>query len=283
TNSEKEEPAFTSTELTSQRARVMEQNYQLLLAMLFAIEEINRNSHLLPNTSLGIEVYNLPFSEMNVLQTVFNWFTGLSTFSPNYFCGIERKSAALLIGIRWKTSELIGTLLHLYKFPQLTFGAFDPGLTEGSQFQSVYQVAPKDTSLPRGIASLMLHFSWNWVGLLITSDHTGAQILSDMRRELDRNGVCIAFVETIPILGASGYYNSVHTVVHIQESSSNVIVIYGDITSLLTVMLLDEDSMMAFKIVINAFIVEGHLSPLNKQLLSGEHRLQDIPTDALVA
>uniref|UniRef100_A0A8C2N3B4 G-protein coupled receptors family 3 profile domain-containing protein n=1 Tax=Cricetulus griseus TaxID=10029 RepID=A0A8C2N3B4_CRIGR len=217
-------------------ATVMEQNYQLLLAMLFAIEEINRNSHLLPNTSLGIEVYNLPFSEMNVLQTVFNWFTGLSTFSPNYFCGIERKSAALLIGIRWKTSELIGTLLHLYKFPQLTFGAFDPGLTEGSQFQSVYQVAPKDTSLPRGIASLMLHFSWNWVGLLITSDHTGAQILSDMRRELDRNGVCIAFVETIPILGASGYYNSVHTVVHIQESSSNVIVIYGDITSLLTVM-----------------------------------------------
>lgn len=107
--------------------RVMEQNYQLLLAMLFAIEEINRNSHLLPNTSLGIEVYNLPFSEMNVLQTVFNWFTGLSTFSPNYFCGIERKSAALLIGIRWKTSELIGTLLHLYKFPQVSESGVNVG------------------------------------------------------------------------------------------------------------------------------------------------------------
>lgn len=122
----------------------------------------------------------------------------------------------------------------LYSF-QLTFGPFDPVLTEGNQFSSLYQVAPKDTALTHGIASLMLHFSWNWVGVLISSDHRGAQILSDLRRELDRNGVCIAFVETVSFLGESLYYNSVHTKSRILESSANVIVIYGDSTSFLTV------------------------------------------------
>lgn len=118
---------------------------------------------------------------------------------------------------------------------QLTIGPFDPVLTEGSQFPSLYQVAPKDTYLSRGIASLMLHFSWKWVGLLITSDRRSAQIVSDLRRELDRNGVCIAFVETVPVLGESLYSIPLHTLVHILKSSANVIIIYGDSTSLLTV------------------------------------------------
>lgn len=89
-------------------------------AMLFAIEEINRNSHLLPNTSLGIEVYNVGYAEVKVLESVFHWFTDLSFLSPNYFCRKDSKSAALLTGTSGKTSELMGTLLHLYKFPQVS-------------------------------------------------------------------------------------------------------------------------------------------------------------------
>lgn len=98
----------------------------------------------------------------------------------------------------------------LYSF-QLTFGPFDFVLTEESQFSSLYQVAPTDTALTQGIASLMLHFSWNWVGVLISSDHRGAQFLSDLKRELDRNGVCIAFVETVSFIGELVYYNAVYT------------------------------------------------------------------------
>ncbi|XP_012368467.1 vomeronasal type-2 receptor 116-like [Octodon degus] len=44
---------------------------------------------------------------------------------------------------------------------------------------------------------LMLHFSWTWVGLVITEGQKGLQFLSDMRTEMDKNGVCMAFVEMI--------------------------------------------------------------------------------------
>lgn len=96
-----------------------QQNYQLVLSMLFAIKEINRNSHILPNISLGLEIYNLPFYERNVLKIVFYWLTGLSTSIPNYSCREESKSAGVLTGLTWKTSENIGRVLNLYKFPQV--------------------------------------------------------------------------------------------------------------------------------------------------------------------
>lgn len=100
--------------------RMDERNYQLVLAMLFAIHEINWNSYILPNTSLGLEIYNLLHFERNILRNVFHWLTGLSMSIPNYNCRKERDSAAVLTGISRKTSELIATVLDLYKFPQVS-------------------------------------------------------------------------------------------------------------------------------------------------------------------
>ncbi|NP_001098007.1 vomeronasal 2, receptor 83 precursor [Mus musculus] len=210
-------------------------NYQLVLTMLFAINEINLNSHILPNTSLGLEIYNVPYLQRNALRNVFYWLTGLSTFIPNYSCRKNSKSAATLTGILWKTSENIGTVLDLYKFPQITFGPFDHDQIDRKQFPSLYQVAPKDTSLLSGIASLMLHFNWTWVGLLSTDDHRGAQFLSDLRKVLENNTVCIAFMETVSLWGESLNSLQTHYQMHILESSANVIVIYGSIAFILTV------------------------------------------------
>ncbi|XP_021044544.1 vomeronasal type-2 receptor 116-like, partial [Mus pahari] len=204
--------------------------------MLFAINEINRNSHILPNTSLGLEIYNLPFYERDVLRIVLYCLTGLNTSIPNYSCRKESKSAGVLTGITWKTSENIGRVLNLYKFPQLTFGAFDDLLTDRSQFPYLYQVAPKESSLLCGIASLMLHFNWTWVGLLITDDHRGVQFLSDLRKELDKNKVCLAFVYTVSFIGESVYYVSSDLKMYILESSANVIIIYPDIPLILSQM-----------------------------------------------
>lgn len=71
-------------------------------------------------------------------------------------------------------------------------------LSDSAQFPSLYQLAPKDASLALGMVSLMLHFAWTWVGLVITEGHRGLHFLSDMRAEMDRNRVCVAFVKFIP-------------------------------------------------------------------------------------
>ncbi|EDL20505.1 mCG20433, partial [Mus musculus] len=207
-------------------------NYQFLLALLFAIEEINKNPHLLPNITLGFDFYNVRFTEKSILEGPLTWLTMLPYAIPNYSCENKSNPPAALTGTSWSTSAHIGTLLQLYKIPQLTFGPFDSILNNQEQLNYVYQMAPKDTFLSLAIVSLMLHFSWSWVGLIIPDDHKGTQILSDLRQVMERNNICIASVQMIP-----GIWNSFSnalwkSLVQTKESSANVTVVCGDIVSL---------------------------------------------------
>ncbi|XP_028641315.1 vomeronasal type-2 receptor 116-like [Grammomys surdaster] len=61
-------------------------NYQIVLAMVYAIEEINRNPHILPNVSLGYDIYNVLFNEWWTLDRCITWLSGLKEYVPNYTC-----------------------------------------------------------------------------------------------------------------------------------------------------------------------------------------------------
>jgi vomeronasal 2 receptor len=89
---------------------------------VFAIEEINRNPDLLPNITIGYDIYNIPFTEKNILYSAFLWRTGISHPLPNCDCGHKRTSPAVLTGPSWSASAHIGTFLQLYKIPQVRNG-----------------------------------------------------------------------------------------------------------------------------------------------------------------
>ncbi|XP_028644412.1 vomeronasal type-2 receptor 116-like, partial [Grammomys surdaster] len=131
---------------------------------------------------------------------------------------------------------------------QLTFGPFDRLLSEQRQFSSLYQVAPKDTFLTQGIVSLMLLFHWIWVGLFIIDDDKGAQILSDLRSEMDKNEICTAFVEMIPVTKGSFFTQTWKNQVQILELSSSVIIIYGDSDSLLSLIVNIKQKLLTWKV-----------------------------------
>ncbi|XP_012368464.1 vomeronasal type-2 receptor 116-like [Octodon degus] len=207
--------------------RIIHKSYQNMLAFIFTIEEINRNTHLLPNISLGYESHNSLNNQGNILENVLILHTGQDEI-PNYTCGQESKSIALLTGTSVATADQSGPLLELYKFPQLTFGSFDPVLSEYGQFPSLYQVAPKDTSLALGMVSLMRHFSWNWVGLVITEGPKGLQFLSDMRSEMDKNRICVAFWKIISSSSHLYVLNQQRDFLTGETSLVNVVFIYYD-------------------------------------------------------
>ncbi|XP_013364576.1 PREDICTED: vomeronasal type-2 receptor 116-like [Chinchilla lanigera] len=211
--------------------RLTPSNYQNYLAFIFAVEEINRNPHLLPNISLGYEFHSFLYSHWKMLENSFILLTGQHEI-PNYMCRRESKCATVLTEMSWGTSAQIGPLLELYKFPQVTFGSFDPTLTDSGQYSPLYQVAPKDTYLALSMVSLMLHFHWTWVGLLITEGHKGLQFLSDVRAEMDRNRVCVAFVKMVSTVAVSYIsFAKKHDFLATEISSVNVAVIYYDTDS----------------------------------------------------
>ena len=81
----------------------------------------------------------------------------------------------------------------------------------------------------------MLHFRWTWIGLVILDDDQGIQFLSDSTEEMQRHGLCLAFVNVIPenmhihVTRAKTYDKQIMT------SSAKVVIIYGEMNSTLEV------------------------------------------------
>lgn len=112
-------------ERNSSPGRYQLKNYQFVLALVFAIEEINRNPNLLPNRTLGFDLYNVAPYETNILLAPFVWLTNLRQPLANYNCGLKRMSPAALAGTSWTISSQLGKLLKLNKIPQVRAGVLD--------------------------------------------------------------------------------------------------------------------------------------------------------------
>ncbi|XP_042549865.1 vomeronasal type-2 receptor 116-like [Dipodomys spectabilis] len=224
-------------------------NYQFLLALAFAIEEINKNPDLLHNLTLGFDVYDVQFGAWRVFKTPFIWLFGKYKI-PNYSCIRDSKSIAILTGPLGITSARIGTLLQLYRFPQFTFGPFDHALSDHHKFPALYQMAPKDTSIATAMVSLLLHFSWNWVGLFTSQDENGLWILPELKEEMAKNSVCVAYELLISSKGIAHIIRIMAVYNEINKSSANVLIIYGDNESLLDLMLFIEHILMKGKVCI---------------------------------
>ncbi|XP_068957449.1 vomeronasal type-2 receptor 26-like [Petaurus breviceps papuanus] len=211
----------------------MHKNYQQVLALVFAVEEINQNPNLLPNITLGYHLYNTYHSDERTLESSLKWLSGQSPTMPNYSCRAQDKSVAVIGGGTSALSVQMGSLLELYKFPQITYGPFEPLLDDKVQFPSLYQMAPRDAFLSVGIVQLLLHFGWTWVGLISTDDMRGEKFLWDIAEEMARSNICVAFMEKIPVSERHQDESHVAFMPRILASSAKVIIIHGDADSLM--------------------------------------------------
>ncbi|XP_027290198.1 vomeronasal type-2 receptor 116-like [Cricetulus griseus] len=212
------------------------ENYKYALALAFTLDEVNRNPDLLPNKSLVFGFYKDNCFGLSQLSSMSQILRQDPVFFPNYNCEEDIVCSVMLTGPNWETSAILLAYLDLWKSQQvihLTYGSYHPILSDHEKFPYLYQMAPKHTSLALAMVSVILHFSWNWVGLVISDNDQGTQFLSFLRRELEKNTVCFAFVNMIPInmqlyiSRAELYYNQINT------SSTNVVIIYGDTESTL--------------------------------------------------
>ncbi|XP_051028862.1 vomeronasal type-2 receptor 116-like isoform X2 [Acomys russatus] len=211
-------------------------SHQFSLVLAFSVDEINQNPDLLPNISLVFEVpYFLSVSELKHLIHA----SGLHhLFPPNYDCIHALNCTVFLTGPNWEASVLFDTFMSSHESQQalqLTYGPFHPILNDYEQFPCIHQMAHEDTSLAMAMISFLLYFNWKWVGLAVSDNEQGTQFLSHLKREMEKDTICFAFVNMIPVnmvvymSRAEVYYNQIMT------SSTNVVILYGDTDSTLAV------------------------------------------------
>uniref|UniRef100_A0A8D2IY71 G-protein coupled receptors family 3 profile domain-containing protein n=1 Tax=Varanus komodoensis TaxID=61221 RepID=A0A8D2IY71_VARKO len=172
--------------------------YQHILALSFAVDEINGNPQILPNLTLGFHILNGYYIARMRYKATMGLLCTYHRFVPNFSCGAQKKIAAVIGGLVTEASEILAIILAMYKIPQLTYGSFSPAHGDKTEFPFLYQMVPKESHQYLGVVRLFQHFGWTWIGLLAVDDDYGDKFLQSMVPLLSQNDICYAFILRLP-------------------------------------------------------------------------------------
>uniref|UniRef100_F7AT11 G-protein coupled receptors family 3 profile domain-containing protein n=1 Tax=Xenopus tropicalis TaxID=8364 RepID=F7AT11_XENTR len=202
--------------------------YQSMQALIFAVEEINSNPELLPNITLGYDVLDTCYTLRRAAQGTLSMLSGGTESTPNYNCHQGTRLAVSTMFLKQRCSQqCLENLTIVFFLLKISYFATSPVLSDRNLFPSFFRTVPSDEFQMRGLAQLLSHFGWTWVGLLATDNDYGQYGLQIAMQEIINSGACVAFNEFI--LTGQPNKNAPRLAQVIKESTAKVVIaITGD-------------------------------------------------------
>ncbi|XP_068129464.1 extracellular calcium-sensing receptor-like [Hyperolius riggenbachi] len=218
---------YTETTFTSKpedlRCQSLDlQYYQSIQSMMFSIQEINKNLNLLPNITLGYQIFDTCKILRRAAEGTLWMVSGGQESIPNYRCGKQGTLAGIVGDSGSTRSILMAQILGLYRYPQISYFSTSPSLSNRKMYPSFFRTIPSDTFQLKGLAELILYFGWSWLGFL-AADNDYGQGLQVVKQEIIKAGACVAFTETI--MTGQPNRNAPHIVKVIKKSTAKVVVV----------------------------------------------------------
>ncbi|KAM9312142.1 extracellular calcium-sensing receptor-like [Gastrophryne carolinensis] len=210
--------------------------YLQIQVLKFATMEINSRSEILRNITLGFQAYDTCSVVQRELEGTLWMVTGLSRAVPNFHCRRKEKLAAIIGHSTSTYSILMAHILGLSRYPQISHFSTSSLLGDRTQFLSFFRTVPSDAFQSKGLAQLVLHFGWTWVGLVAQSNDYGQHGIQVIKQEILKSGACVEFTEYIQL--SQPNRNIPHIVKVIKDSTAQAIVVFSTDVNFLP--LLDE-------------------------------------------
>uniref|UniRef100_A0A8C4ZUW1 G-protein coupled receptors family 3 profile domain-containing protein n=1 Tax=Gadus morhua TaxID=8049 RepID=A0A8C4ZUW1_GADMO len=163
--------------------------------MAFAVDEINRNSKLLPNISLGYSLYD-SCSDLGIsFRAALSMTSGRGEpFQLNESCYGYPPVLAIVGDSSSTRSIAISSIVSLYSY----FSTCSC-LSDRMQFPSFFRTIPSDAFQVRAMLQILRRFGWTWIGLLISDDDYGRHAAHSFQSDLAQSGGgCLAYLEVLP-------------------------------------------------------------------------------------
>ncbi|XP_058036551.1 vomeronasal type-2 receptor 26-like [Ahaetulla prasina] len=224
-----EHPAITPYEVPI----VITKFHQHVLALAFAVKEINEDSQILPNVTIGFHIYDSYLNPRMTYRTTLDLLFKSQEFVPNYRCDSQKNLMAIIGGLDFDTSSYIAEIIGFFKIPQLTYGSLAQKEFQTSKLSSLYFMVPKEDHQYIGIIQLLHHFKWTWIGIFSVDNHNGENFLQKMQPLLSQNGICSAFIERLPQLVHLEVFPEVYQMIsmvsiNMINSKANAFLVYGE-------------------------------------------------------
>ncbi|XP_041796139.1 extracellular calcium-sensing receptor-like [Chelmon rostratus] len=168
---------------------------QYAQAMLFAIEEINNSTDLLPGISLGYKIYDSCVFIARGLTVALALANGNElVFAPSKApCTRPAQVQAIMGGTSSSPCMAISSVIGPFHVPLISHLATCACLSDKTKYPSFLRTIPSDYYQSRALAQLVKHFGWTWVGAIRTNDDYGNNGMAIFTETAQQLGICLEY------------------------------------------------------------------------------------------
>uniref|UniRef100_A0A8B9J3U3 G-protein coupled receptors family 3 profile domain-containing protein n=1 Tax=Astyanax mexicanus TaxID=7994 RepID=A0A8B9J3U3_ASTMX len=175
--------------------------FQYSQSLIYAIEEINNSSSILPGVSLGYRIYDS---------------------CTSVAIGV-RMAMALVNG---NEQTVLDDTIGPFSISIISYYATCECLSDKRKYPSFLRTIPSDYHQTRALAEMVKHFGWTWVGAIRRDDDYGNSGMAAFIKAAEGLGICLEY--SIPFFRTYSQEKVLRIVEQIKSSTSRVIVGFID-------------------------------------------------------
>ncbi|XP_076002394.1 extracellular calcium-sensing receptor-like [Genypterus blacodes] len=179
-----------------------------MYAMMFAVEEINRNTALLPGVRLGYRILDScgrhPWATQGALSMIAgesascnstDAVSNFDVYSEEISGRRGSQPVPLVIG---GASSQTGKILSAILAPiSISYRSSCPCLSNRRKYPNFFRTIPSDIYQARAMAQLAIRFHWTWIGAVVANNDYGHLAIQVFQEEVQGKGVCLSFIKTL--------------------------------------------------------------------------------------
>ncbi|XP_036390088.1 taste receptor type 1 member 1-like [Megalops cyprinoides] len=197
------------------------QGYQMLQVMRFAVEEINNSTSILPDVSLGYEIFDY-CSAVENLPSAFDFLSRNGSIAIHDDFENFQPKVLSVFGPYGSTQTLtVAPLFMMDLLAMVNYGSSTSILSDKMAFPSFLRTVSSNRDQVELIIHILQKFSWTWVAFIGCDDEYSQDATSLFIDGIQNTNICMAYQEEL-----SDDSNHSTTLHNINMLRVNVIILY---------------------------------------------------------
>uniref|UniRef100_A0A8R1DP74 G_PROTEIN_RECEP_F3_4 domain-containing protein n=1 Tax=Caenorhabditis japonica TaxID=281687 RepID=A0A8R1DP74_CAEJA len=231
-----------------------DQGVQRMVAMLFALEKVNRDRQLLPQASLGAQILDTCSVDSYALEQTLEFIKSVMSNGDGVTCAdgstgsYTRQPVVAVVGAAGsQVSVMVASMLQLFKIPQVSYSSTGAELSEKPRFAYFSRVVPPDNLQAQVMARVIGALEWTYVHAIADTGSYGERGMDSFRAAAAENGICIdGDVQKISRRWTEKNFRDLLIRMHRTRKARGV------------VMFVDEDNLKRLLKTLDNLVAEGH-------------------------
>ncbi|XP_073785886.1 extracellular calcium-sensing receptor isoform X2 [Danio rerio] len=167
-------------------------DFRMAQIMAFAIEEINRNESLLPNVSLGYQIYDTCGSGLSLMGANMA-LMNVQEFASRGSCNGQSPVHAIIGETESSNTVILSRTTGPFKIPVISPSASCECLSNRKEYPYFFRTIASDYHQSRALAYIIKYFGWSWVGAVNSDNDYGNHGMAIFLSTAEKEGVCVEY------------------------------------------------------------------------------------------